>query len=1137
MTTEEPKKKRRQNVACSCCKLRRIKCDLQDILVALPSSSSSPPPPLNVLVEQNPDIECSNCKRKGLKCDTQGIREPTKPNKGGKRIDEARKIYGGDGPRRSSEASESVQGVDDIGSDPLEFFDSHPFFPSQLPNSTPLPTSHATGNTASQSQSQNADQASSTLFDPSVLESLAFPITALPSENQSTNDLFPPPPIITTQPPAPTFISTDTPNTAPGTFQEAASIWRQFADYRKGAMQHVQATGQTPRAHLAQLAEADHIWDQGLQDRVTSTINHMKFLAEASEKTGGGTFPTSEWKSIEDLPDPFNARSNLPILDSSVPTPSSFDHLLTPQNLLGLNDYLKQGDSRKRSRSPFSDDHHQLDSRKMFLLAENPWKLWSEDQEQARRQMISWGRREAVFEQLADRALGMALSNHLVKVFFQAVHLSYPAISPEAFYLEWAKAGQRSDRMTPAQEALCAVIEAWGARYSDSPVVRHAAPTQYLNHSASVIQADGTFTPGTRARTHWGKSRITACKALLKRAKRLIDENGVFTNPSITGVQALTLYNQALHMTDQQVVDKDHWLQSRMIHSIITEQMQLLGLIRLFWTNMVSDAFFAASIGQLPKIPQEDVDAAGEWIETVQERLPNSTFKLLAFFLQMNHRLGLAGREVAIKLAYPSRKKGAADIDKICNAVRKIWRDVFHANLRLCCPFLLLVMHQLIRDLLDFWKTLPVVSASITTPSDSTSHSSPSSSSSGQQRSFVPGMRNIELLERLSRESVDGLLANCRSHIGMLKSILPTGVIQSASILLRVLMSMAQLLSEVPTNEQGYPSSTPGGYGWTWETKQKSVDTCLEALHQVGWAWADVGPICDSVALTMERLTPSQEEIAAWQTKNHASPSRPSTEIVRAKEEDEKASEQAVKSVLAFWPPTSVPQLIENAMRRNPTAILNGLMDMGRNTPPNSQYQSSTSLFGPQATSTYSAEHDPLKPVPIQSQNDPNRSIIGNVVGAVQFGDNMTRYTQGTDGQSILDNSYTYPYPYTDDQQPDFPLPFPIDHNTTLNSDLDLANVQVSKQQTRSEAEMSFDDPQNMADLQDFLNQKSDRFMEFYQFPAQNPHIPLDGLPDAQQGPRNQVEVDQTYDQVDVEAFLNELGIPQEPIFPLDNAS
>ena len=47
----------------------------------------------------------------------------------------------------------------------------------------------------------------------------------------------------------------------------------------------------------------------------------------------------------------------------------------------------------------------------------------------------------------------------------------FQALCPEGFYLEWERFGQQSDQMTPAQEALCAVMEAWAAKTSDSPAV------------------------------------------------------------------------------------------------------------------------------------------------------------------------------------------------------------------------------------------------------------------------------------------------------------------------------------------------------------------------------------------------------------------------------------------------------------------------------------------------------------------------------------------------------------------------------------------------------------------------------------------------------------------------------------------
>lgn len=59
--------------------------------------------------------------------------------------------------------------------------------------------------------------------------------------------------------------------------------------------------------------------------------------------------------------------------------------------------------------------------------------------------------------------------------------------------------------------------------------------------------------PGTQARAYWGRARLAACKALLERTRQLIDTNGILRKPSITGVQALTLYMQLINMTDDTV--------------------------------------------------------------------------------------------------------------------------------------------------------------------------------------------------------------------------------------------------------------------------------------------------------------------------------------------------------------------------------------------------------------------------------------------------------------------------------------------------------------------------------------------------------------------------------------------------------
>jgi len=88
-----------------------------------------------------------------------------------------------------------------------------------------------------------------------------------------------------------------------------------------------------------------------------------------------------------------------------------------------------------------------------------------------------------------------------------------------------------------------------------------------------MLGAIRQFMPGTQARAHWGRARLNVCNALLARARRMIDENGLLRCPSITGLQALTLYTQMLHMTDERGLGVDHWMQSRSHRSIYDELM------------------------------------------------------------------------------------------------------------------------------------------------------------------------------------------------------------------------------------------------------------------------------------------------------------------------------------------------------------------------------------------------------------------------------------------------------------------------------------------------------------------------------------------------------------------------------------
>ena len=83
-------------------------------------------------------------------------------------------------------------------------------------------------------------------------------------------------------------------------------------------------------------------------------------------------------------------------------------------------------------------------------------------------------------------------------------------------------------------------------------------------------------------------------------------------------------------------------------------------------------------------------------------------------------------------------------------------------NLRMSCPFVLLVMHQAIREQLEFRKKLGGSFIFVATPS---------SNGSGSNGSTPSGLRGgeVAVLEEIQLQSIDVLLHSCRSQMEMYK--------------------------------------------------------------------------------------------------------------------------------------------------------------------------------------------------------------------------------------------------------------------------------------------------------------------------------------------------------------------------------
>lgn len=193
-------------------------------------------------------------------------------------------------------------------------------------------------------------------------------------------------------------------------------------------------------------------------------------------------------------------------------------------------------------------------------------------------------------------------------------------------------------------------------------------------------------------------------------------------------------------------------------------------------------------------------------------------------------------------------------------------------------------MHQLVTDLAKFRKTLrkAYIRAEIVSPDKS------------------PGQEEVDMLEALKLEMTDSVLAMARSETHLFKAIQAIGMLQSASMMIRVFLTLAKVLAEIPTNEQGYPDDTPGGSGWTWLAKQAELSICIGCLDQLGWAWGDVSRIVDHITTCLETMEPTAEELAAY-PKVAKSPEAVRVAIKR--QQDIARNAMVVEAALKLWPP------------------------------------------------------------------------------------------------------------------------------------------------------------------------------------------------------------------------------------------
>jgi hypothetical protein len=86
---------------------------------------------------------------------------------------------------------------------------------------------------------------------------------------------------------------------------------------------------------------------------------------------------------------------------------------------------VSQNGKRQRSYDPAGSSPSSSFLERMQPWERDPWHIWQAKDEDGSH-AVAWSRKEQVQESLADKALGIELSRHLITVYFQAVHFSLP---------------------------------------------------------------------------------------------------------------------------------------------------------------------------------------------------------------------------------------------------------------------------------------------------------------------------------------------------------------------------------------------------------------------------------------------------------------------------------------------------------------------------------------------------------------------------------------------------------------------------------------------------------------------------------------------------------------------------------------
>ncbi|GAA5994266.1 uncharacterized protein JCM10292_001966 [Rhodotorula paludigena] len=432
------------------------------------------------------------------------------------------------------------------------------------------------------------------------------------------------------------------------------------------------------------------------------------------------------------------------------------------------------------------------------------------------------------------------LSEHLVRHFFDVFQPQCPLVDTPQFIRAWEAAGRVVENLSPANEVLALVIQAWAARLTDHPhVVGQGAPSLQ-----DLRGGEG------RDFTAVGNRRDEFARQALQRALDAVDRRGALRLASAAGCAALTLLEFLVDWSDADRRSTcGRYLLLAASEHLRNLQLDLCDdpsepLVRpeqvsngtLLWVLYTRDAIAAMFSGRFCSLTDDDLSTfsalltgslTADVLVYISSDDPNllSGLAVAAIFRYCNAII----RDTVTRLTGPLARRNRLTEQ----TMREIWSQVDESA----------------RYALIFRSSVQRASFSANSPNTDVWFrdliAMRSQHTLGIHRSLAARLRDeehkaatqsegdpeyLDLLRRLKAQADERLFRVAQEYTALLHGYRGSLLFSATVTAEHSSYFLAQLV-EMPAWEQGGPSDYP------WARKLEEVTHCIDVMKIAGWAW------------------------------------------------------------------------------------------------------------------------------------------------------------------------------------------------------------------------------------------------------------------------------------------------------------